>query len=1216
MLSFQSTTLQKIKLPLKTKYFLSKTKVDANFGSLSLTLVQQNYNTKPTTTYKVKTYNYLKEMYIPSLILGSLNLSKHSKHSKNRSFFSIPTNFPQPETILDLDNELKKNQKCIDKSTSENQLEVELFGIIFVFNGTQFTVVEKEYTLTELLNIGFSIERSLNSVNKKGYVTKTTLSHPLFVKILNHLKNLKYKVNKDQLGDNEVTFSLWFNVVRINFLFLITKNLKVLKPITFDCLNNDLIFDLEAMYGRVLASLDPFLRIQLQKRGITIIQQTYTSFDTEYVNKTTLTNELISVQSATATRTLVKVPLYRKYDISYTHPLTSEITTYFKPKNNWRSSKNLNTTDTLIEMNIINDSLKACVGEIRKLKYTSLDLINNDVIEALHNIDNINFYEDDKKDHIVFALPITTKKTKIVYPQNGYSMTELIQSSKNLVSEDFDKGVDDIIEALQNLKYTADFDKIGNWAKRDVDKPRSRTNLTFNTGDKISFSLIKNHFMISHYNAADLSMLSDFSEFKVDLNIVNKSFVTLGHPLTMGGVNLYLRDTHLLTPAFGKSLSALGKLYESELGFVKKEISKSDLEDMRKFLKKDPAAFEDYALTDALIPLTHAITLEKFNFSLKRIGIPITLSSLGRTLVLDRWNEIFEKHFPYQPSGDCLMGNVDETITPKGLFSTGDIGLHLSYFIGNYKGGRNESFMFGCDEKTVWFDYDLAAAYTSAMTHLSLPDYNKGRLLDPEDLKSWTNEQLLNGYLIINGSFSFPSNTKYPSIPCYIDNSTTVYPLTGKCLLTGPEYLLAKNQKCSIEIKSVFFIPATEREKKVGMMTIKNNVRPFYEIMKEVQAKRREHPKGHVLNALYKELGNSIYGNLVRGMSNKMSFDTTTGKMFRIRATELSNPILASWTTAFIRSVIGECLHNIARLGGRVVSVTTDGFITDLVNLEEKLLSLPEVQTPLFKLFTKIRNQLTDEDSDTQSNVLELKNSDVGIISWTTRGQYSFNGRIKATTGFQVSGYDNTELVTIFKNTLKAEVKEFEYTQSRIRSAKDIFNNGGQVTNIYKDQRVRLIHDNRRSMISQEGDDVFDMSNQIVDSQALTDVSECLKRRFMSKYAFQTPYLKNQSSRVVVKSVYRNFIEIGVRNFIKGYLADDPLFGLKGIEFNNYESIILFIKGFDLTKSVKISKSSISQLKSRPVIFKPVPRTIENINFAEYIKGKFPYFDISNFLKN
>jgi hypothetical protein len=71
-------------------------------------------------------------------------------------------------------------------------------------------------------------------------------------------------------------------------------------------------------------------------------------------------------------------------------------------------------------------------------------------------------------------------------------------------------------------------------------------------------------------------------------------------------------------------------------------------------------------------------------------------------------------------------------------------------------------------------------------------------------------------------------------------------------------------------------------------------VKPFYSIVSELQEKRREYPKGHVLNALYKEMANSIYGNVVRGIADKRSLDLKTGNMFRISGTDLSNPILAS----------------------------------------------------------------------------------------------------------------------------------------------------------------------------------------------------------------------------------------------------------------------------------------------------------------------------------
>jgi hypothetical protein len=130
------------------------------------------------------------------------------------------------------------------------------------------------------------------------------------------------------------------------------------------------------------------------------------------------------------------------------------------------------------------------------------------------------------------------------------------------------------------------------------------------------------------------------------------------------------------------------------------------------------------------------------------------------------------------------------------------------------------------------------------------------------------------------------------------------------------------------------------------------------------------------MNLLYKEMGNSIYGNVVRGIADKRKFDIKTGRNLRIDSTELSNPILASKTTAFIRSVIGECLHNIDKLGGKVVSVTTDGFITNIKDLENKLLSLKPSEIPLFTKYREIRETLSGN-----STALEIKHSGKGVIS-------------------------------------------------------------------------------------------------------------------------------------------------------------------------------------------------------------------------------------------
>jgi hypothetical protein len=79
-----------------------------------------------------------------------------------------------------------------------------------------------------------------------------------------------------------------------------------------------------SLKAKLFEKLDPFLRFQL-KSGITIIQNSYSGFDTEYEleDPQRFLNKLVSVQLAVQGRTLVKVPMYTVQDIIYI-PLTNE----------------------------------------------------------------------------------------------------------------------------------------------------------------------------------------------------------------------------------------------------------------------------------------------------------------------------------------------------------------------------------------------------------------------------------------------------------------------------------------------------------------------------------------------------------------------------------------------------------------------------------------------------------------------------------------------------------------------------------------------------------------------------------------------------------------------------------------------------------------------------------------------------------------------------
>ena len=94
--------------------------------------------------------------------------------------------------------------------------------------------------------------------------------------------------------------------------------------------------------------------------------------------------------------------------------------------------------------------------------------------------------------------------------------------------------------------------------------------------------------------------------------------------------------------------------------------------------------------------------------------------------------------------------------------------------------------------------------YTTVLSTAGHPDYKMGTRINSEALKFIPTENLLNSYTIIRCSFEFPESIKFPSIPVYVDETSTVYPLKGSdVILTGAEYILAKNQNCKFEFDEI-----------------------------------------------------------------------------------------------------------------------------------------------------------------------------------------------------------------------------------------------------------------------------------------------------------------------------------------------------------------------------------------------------------------------------
>jgi len=338
-----------------------------------------------------------------------------------------------------------------------------------------------------------------------------------------------------------------------------------------------------------------------------------------------------------------------------------------------------------------------------------------------------------------------------------------------------------------------------------------------------------------------------------------------------------------------------------------------------------------------------------------------------------------------------MIGNLTSKLTPKDARGI-ELSKYIIQYVRGYRGGRNESMMYGYDEindkSRSYFDYDMTSAYTTVMSILGHPDYKKAvRLFNKgvKELELKDPKLFLFNYIVLDVKFKFNKDVKYPCIPTRVDEHVDIYPLEGESVITGPEYLVAISMGCDIFVKEGVLIPFKGykppiNENKNIKFKIKKETdsfsyeAPFRSIIKELQLKRRGYAKKTFYNYMYKEIGNSIYGLVAMGLSGKTSYDSKTKSYLRVEGGILSNPILASYITGFCRAFIGECLNNIQVLKGSVVSVTTDGFISNLDELENRLLELDKSKLNCLNVYKELRKLLTSTpEGEFDDSALEVK---------------------------------------------------------------------------------------------------------------------------------------------------------------------------------------------------------------------------------------------------
>jgi hypothetical protein len=91
--------------------------------------------------------------------------------------------------------------------------------------------------------------------------------------------------------------------------------------------------------------------------------------------------------------------------------------------------------------------------------------------------------------------------------------------------------------------------------------------------------------------------------------------------------------------------------------------------------------------------------MEDFNFALNDIGVPLSLSSLGNKYVKKTLRSS-ELQWISSISNLFTWGYFDNYYT-KRVICYIRYWIKISYYIANYKGGINESFMYGGEKDTL-----------------------------------------------------------------------------------------------------------------------------------------------------------------------------------------------------------------------------------------------------------------------------------------------------------------------------------------------------------------------------------------------------------------------------------------------------------------------------------------------------------------------------------
>jgi hypothetical protein len=503
----------------------------------------------------------------------------------------------------------------------------------------------------------------------------------------------------------------------------------------------------------------------------------------------------------------------------------------------------------------------------------------------------------------------------------------------------------------------------------------------------------KSIYLVAHFTRADVPGFRDFKDAESRANLqlqnIRNLFMNVANDIELnvelddedGHVTLKvkIRDTLSLAPGGARGLAAIGDI----LGFEKIKVGSTPSDElaikqnMKAFMQRDGELFRAYAIRDAEICAEYALRMIRlYQEKTGKFRMPVTLTSIGVDMITKYWRdqgisplEIVGKEKvsqKYWSKRNARYQTLQKTVPLKQLF------WHEDFFTECYHGGRNEQFWFGPAFEGVWYDYDLSSAYPSAMALIGRPDWQKLHVI--RDTEELLNKYIAADLAFANVEFEFPEHVRFPVLPVRTENGL-IFPRTGNCSTHISEILLAQSLGAKISLIEGRYIPSARHGN--WAQGIDRPKRPFEGFTKYCIDERSKHPKKTLENLFWKELVNSTYGKTAQGLRERRVYDLRDMETKRLEPSKITNPVYASFITAFCRGVLGEIMNRLPA-DVAIFSVTTDGFLTTATDEQMR----EAARGTLSKYYMSSRQKLTGDES-----VYEIKHIIRQPLGWRTRAQ-------------------------------------------------------------------------------------------------------------------------------------------------------------------------------------------------------------------------------------